>query len=173
MTLPAALAPTLRRFLRPTLIALPIALLSTLAAPTHALDQAFVINQYAAPPQVNWPVALCAAANGDVYVSSDQNGSLGHAKHMGKIIRCRDTDGDGKADQFINFVPDIDSPRGGHLVGDTFYVIHPPYLSSYRDTDGDGVADEKKDLVVGFGGFPLAALHFSCEKRRRLAGVLG
>ena len=175
MTLPAALAPTLRRFLRPTLIGLPIALLTALAAPVHALDQAFVINEYATPPQVNWPVALCAAANGDVYVSSDQNGSLGHAKHMGKIIRCRDTDGDGKADQFINFVPDIDSPRGGHLVGDTFYVIHPPYLSSYRDTDGDGIADEKKDLVVGFGGgieHPRGADHTTNAVRMGIDGWL-
>ncbi|HEX3133324.1 MAG TPA: heme-binding domain-containing protein, partial [Planctomycetota bacterium] len=101
---------------------------------------------------MSWPTAISAAANGDVYVSSDQNGFFGHAKHMGKIIRCRDTDGDGKADQFVNFVPDIDSPRGGHLVGGTFYVIHPPHLTSYRDTNGDGVADDVKELVDGLGG---------------------
>ena len=148
MTLPAALAPTFRRFLRPALIALPIALV----AQAQALDQAFTINDFAGPPQVSWPTALSAAPNGDIYVSSDRNGSLGHAKKMGKIIICRDTDGDGKADKFIDFVPDIDSPRGGHFVGGTFYVIHPPHLTSYRDTNGDGVADEVKELVDGLGG---------------------
>lgn len=167
------IAPTIRRLLlRSAMIALPVALLGARA---HALDQAFVVNDFAGPPNLGYPVALSAAPNGDVYVSSDRNGSLGHAKHMGKIVICRDTDGDGKADQFINFVPDIDSPRGGHLVGGTFYVIHPPYLSSYRDTDGDGIADEKKDLVVGFGGgieHPRGADHTTNATRMGIDGWL-
>ena len=141
-----SIVPSLRHFTMTGLCAL------TCTTPLAALDQAFEIHDFAAPPQVSWPVSLAAAANGDVYVSSDQNGSLGKAKGMGKIVRLRDTDNDGKADQFINFVPDVDSPRGGHLVGDTFYLIHPPYMSSFRDTNGDGISDEQKQLVVGFGG---------------------
>ena len=118
-----------------------------------ALPPGFEINTFAEPFDVEYPAALTAAADGTVYVSVDQNGSLGKNKNAGKIVSCRDTDGDGKADQFVDFVPNVDSPRGGHFVGDTLYLIHPPYLSSYRDTTGDGVADEHQVLLenIGFG----------------------
>ncbi len=165
------LAPTLRRLLAPTL-AVPLVLLAEHA---HALDAAFQINDFAGPPNANYPTAISAAPNGDVYVSSDRNGSLGHAKKMGKIVLCRDTDNDGKADKFIDYIPDLDSPRGGHLAGGVFYVIHPPYLSSFVDKDGDGVADEKKQLVDGLGGgieHPRGADHTTNAVRMGIDGWL-
>lgn len=116
-----------------------------------ALPPGFKIQTYAEYPNINYPTALSAAANGDVYVSSDPNGSLGHVKGYGKVIRCRDTNGDGKADEFKDFVPMLHSPRGGHILGNTLYIIHPPYLSAFTDKDGDGVAEESKELVKGFG----------------------
>lgn len=140
-----------------------------------ALPEGFVMREFAGPPNADYPTAITAAPNGDVYVSSDQNGSLGHDKSMGRIIRCRDKDGDGKADEFIHFVPDVNSPRGGHFVGDTLYLIHPPFLSSYRDTDGDGVADEKKVLVTGLGGgieHPRGADHTTNGVRMGIDGWL-
>jgi putative heme-binding domain-containing protein len=109
------------------------------------------INVFAAPPDAEYPAAISAAANGDVYISSDPNGSLGKDPKFGRIVRATDTTGDGKADQFQDFVPSVSSPRGGHYVGGTFFLIHPPYLSAFRDTTGDGVADEKKLLAEGFG----------------------
>ncbi len=125
----------------------------TLTLPAAALPTGFEINTFAEPFDVEYPTALTAAADGVVYVSVDQNGSLGKDPHRGKVVSCRDTDGDGKADKFVDFVPDVDSPRGGHFVGGTLYLIHPPYLSSFRDTTGDGVADEHKVLLenIGFG----------------------
>ncbi|WP_338288303.1 hypothetical protein [Luteolibacter sp. LG18] len=116
-----------------------------------AVPEGFIVRDFAGPPQVEYPTAATAAANGDVYISSDKNGSLGHKPKFGKIVRATDTDGDGKADKFQDFVPDVNSPRGGHFVNGTLYLIHPPYLTSYRDTNGDGVADEEKQLVKGFG----------------------
>lgn len=116
-----------------------------------ALPDGWKITEFASPPEVEYPSALSAAANGDVYVSVDRNGSLGKNPEFGKVVRATDTDGDGKADKFQDFIPKVNSPRGGHYVGDTFYLIHPPYLSSFRDTNGDGVADENKVLVKGFG----------------------
>src|SRR5688572_24653308 len=99
------LAPTLRRLITPAIIAVPM----LLAGRASAADGGFEINEFAAPPNANYPTAISAAPNGDVYVSSDRNGSLGHAKKMGKIVICRDTDNDGKADKFIDFIPDLDS----------------------------------------------------------------
>ena len=123
----------------------------TLCGTALAVPAGFKIQTYAEYPEVNYPTAISAAANGDVYVSSDPNGSLGHVQGYGKVIRCRDTNGDGKADEFKDFVPTLHSPRGGHFLRDTLYIIHPPYLSSFTDKDGDGVAEESKELVKGFG----------------------
>ncbi|MFC7338822.1 heme-binding domain-containing protein [Haloferula chungangensis] len=125
----------------------------TLTSFCHADPEGFEMTIFAKPFQVEYPTALTAAADGTVYVSADRNGSLGKDKEVGKVVSCRDTDGDGKADEFFDFVPKIDSPRGGHFVGDTLYLIHPPFLSSFRDTNGDGVSDEHKVLLenIGFG----------------------
>ncbi len=154
----------------------PLILVSALVAGSaHAVPEGFVTREFAGPPNADYPTAITAAANGDVYVSSDQNGSLGRAKDMGRIIRCRDKDGDGKADEFVHFVPNVDSPRGGHFVGDTLYLVHPPLLSSFRDTDGDGVADEKKVLVTGLGGgieHPRGADHTTNGVRMGIDGWL-
>lgn len=109
------------------------------------------IHSFAKYPDVNYPTALSAAANGDVYISSDPNGSLGREKQFGKVLRVRDKNGDGKADEFVDFVPYVTSPRGCHFVGDTLYLIHPPFLSAYVDKDGDGKSDEEKTLVTGLG----------------------
>ena len=103
------------------------ALLAT-ALPLIAFPDGSVVTRFAGPPEVEYPTGISAAANGDVYVSVDQNGSLGKEPGFGKIVIARDTDGDGSADTFIDFVPDLVSPRGGHFTGGTFYVVHPPYL---------------------------------------------
>ena len=150
---------------------LPLAAIGT----AMALPAGFEIHEFAGPPNADYPAAITVAPNGDVYVSSDQNGSLGKDKGMGRIIRCRDTDGDGKADNFVHFVPDVSSPRGGHIVGDTLYLIHPPFLSSFRDTNGDGVADEKKQLLSGLGGgieHPRGADHTTNGVRMGIDGWL-
>lgn len=102
---------------------------------------------FAAPPLVNYPVFIAAAPDGTLYVSSDANGSLDRGPKRGSIVRLRDTDGDGRADESKKFVADVDSPRGLVWDHDRVYVMHPPHLSAFIDKDGDGVADEQKVLV--------------------------
>lgn len=118
-----------------------------------AAPAGFTVHTWAEPFDIEYPAAISAAADGTVYVSCDRNGSLGKEKSYGKVIACRDTDGDHKADTFVDFIPDVDSPRGGHFVRDTLYLVHPPFVSAFRDTNGDGVADEHKVLLenLGFG----------------------
>ena len=60
-----------------------------------ALPEGFEMNTFAEPFEVDYPTALTAAGDGTVYVSVDHNGSLGKLPKMGKIVSCRDTDGDG------------------------------------------------------------------------------
>ncbi|MFZ9853641.1 MAG: DUF7133 domain-containing protein [Limisphaerales bacterium] len=109
----------------------------------------FEASIFATPPAVNYPVFVGAAPDGTLYVSSDGNGSLDRKPHLGRVLRVRDTNGDGQADEVRAFVPDVDSPRGLIWDHDRLYLLHPPDLSVFIDKDGDGIAEERKTLISG------------------------
>lgn len=109
----------------------------------------FDMTLFAAPPAVNYPVFVSASPDGTLYVSSDGNGSVERKPHRGRIIRLRDTDGDGRADEVREFVKDVDSPRGLVWDRDRLYLIHPPDVSVYIDKGHTGVATEEKTLIKG------------------------
>jgi glucose/arabinose dehydrogenase len=113
----------------------------------------FELTLYAPWQTANYPVYVAASPAGDLYVSSDGCGSLGKDKDRGRVLRLRDKDGDGRADEVTEFIPSLDSPRGLIWDQDRLYVLHPPHLSVYYDRDGDGVAEENKRLVdnIAFG----------------------
>ncbi|MFC5457461.1 DUF7133 domain-containing protein [Prosthecobacter fluviatilis] len=115
--------------------------------------EGFEVSLFAPPQSANYPVFIAAAPDGTLYVSSDGNGSLGRNAHRGRILRLKDLDGDGRADEVKEFVKDVDAPRGLVWDKDRLYLVHPPHLSAYIDKDGDGVADEEKVLVknIAFG----------------------
>jgi putative membrane-bound dehydrogenase-like protein len=112
----------------------------------------FDVTLFAAPPLVNYPVFVAAAPDGTLYVSSDGNGSLGRDPGRGRVIRLRDLDGDGRADEAKVFC-EVDAPRGLVWDHDRLYLVHPPHLSVFIDADGDGAADEQRILVrnIAFG----------------------
>ena len=112
----------------------------------------FEATVFAAPPAVNYPVFVAAAPDGTLYVSSDGNGSLGRDPERGRVIRLRDIDGDGRADETKVFC-EVDAPRGLVWDHDRLYLMHPPHLSAFIDVDGDGVADKQEILVsnLAFG----------------------
>ncbi len=130
-----------------------VSLLSALglSQSVFAMPEGFKMVTFAKPPQVTYPTGVAASGNGDVYVSVDLNSSLDQKANGGKIVKCVDTDGDGVANKFTDYVPDIGSPRSSCFVGDTLYVVNPPFLSAFRDKDNDGIADEKVQLVTGMG----------------------
>jgi putative membrane-bound dehydrogenase-like protein len=109
----------------------------------------FDFTIFATPPAVNYPVFVAAAPDGTLYVSSDGNGSLDRKPHLGRVLRVRDTNGDGQADEVKAFVPDVDSPRGLVWDHDRLYLLHPPDVSVFIDRNGDGEMDEKQTLVKG------------------------
>lgn len=150
-----------------------------LAAAAQAVPEGFVIREFlggAQDPEI-YPTAVTAAANGDVYVSSDKNGSLGHIPGMGRILLARDTKGAGVADQVSEYTK-VESPRGGHFVGGVLYLVHPPFLSKFQDRNGDGKADyntERTLLVDGLGGgieHPRGADHTTNGARMGIDGWL-
>src|SRR5262245_3701146 len=59
----------------------------------------FEAKIFAVPPSVNYPVFVAAAPDGTLYVSSDRNGSLDRSTNRGRILRVRDLDDDGHADE--------------------------------------------------------------------------
>jgi len=109
----------------------------------------FDLSLFASSASANYPVYVASAPNGDLFVASDGNGSLGREPNRGRIVRLRDVNHDGRADQVTEFVKDVDSPRGMVWDHDRLYVVHPPDVSVYIDHDADGQADEEKTLITG------------------------
>lgn len=111
------------------------------------VPEEFDVTLFANSAAANYPVYVTAAPNGDLYVSSDGNGSLGRDPHRGRVVRLRDTNGDGKADQVTEFVKDVDSPRGSVWDHDRLILLHPPHITAFIDKDGDGVAEDSQRLI--------------------------
>lgn len=105
---------------------------------------------FAMAPEINCPVSVIAEPGGAVFALCDGNAGMGRLPDQGMVWRLIDEDDDGKADYGTKFIPNIDTPRGGHFVDGTLYLVHPPFVSAFRDTDGDGVADEHEVLASGF-----------------------
>ena len=108
----------------------------------------FRVTLFAAPPKVGYPVTLSVAPDGEVYVAVDEQGSLGRTPGGGRVLRCLDDDGDGKADR-VNVFARMDHPRGLIAQDGKVWVLHPPFLSVFHDEDGDGVSDRQEVLVSG------------------------
>ncbi|HYV34400.1 MAG TPA: HEAT repeat domain-containing protein [Gemmataceae bacterium] len=110
----------------------------------------FNVTIYAQPPQVNYPVCLVAAPTGEVFIGIDENSSLDKKLGRGRIVRCRDTKGDGVADEILDFAK-VDSPRGLFWDNGKLYVMAPPDLSVFYDEEGTGKAQRHEVLVKGIG----------------------
>src|SRR5262245_9735384 len=85
----------------------------------------FEVTLFAAPPVVRYPTSLSAGVSGELFVAVDENGSLDARPDRGRVLRCLDPDGDGRADRCTEFAT-MDSPRGVDWDGRTLYVMHPP-----------------------------------------------
>ena len=158
---------------KPTGAKLPeLPLLNNLRAFARKVPDGYDATIFAQPPEVSYPVQVCATPTGEVFVAVDKNGSLDKKEHRGSIVRAKDTNGDGVADKFDTFVADVDSPRGLSWDGQTLLVLHPPTITAYRDTDGDGKADQIKDIVTnaGYGFEAHPADHTSNGIRQAIDG---
>jgi len=69
-----------------------------------------------------------------------------------RITICEDTDGDGKADKFKDFVSTLNLATGLALGHGGVFVVQAPYLLYYADRNGDDVPDgDPEVLLTGFG----------------------
>lgn len=114
------------------------------------VPEGFKATLFAAPPNVSYPSSVAAAPTGEVFIGVDENGSLGKdSKRNRRVIRCLDTDDDGKADKFNVFADKVGPVRGMFYHNHALWVIATPELKVYYDDDKDGVADRHKVLVTG------------------------
>ncbi len=111
----------------------------------------FVRTRFATSEHITAPTGISVSPEGVAFVSCDPNGMTNHRQKVGKVVRCEDTDGDGVADKFSDFVSNIDSPRGSCYVDDVLYLMQPPFLVAYQDPNGDGVAEWKRILITKLG----------------------
>ncbi len=93
--------------------------------------EGFEVSLFANSAAANYPVFVAAEPDGTLYVSSDGNGSLGRNPKRGRVIRLRDLDGDGRADETKVFC-EVDAPRGLVWDHDRLYLVHPPHLSEFH-----------------------------------------
>jgi putative membrane-bound dehydrogenase-like protein len=107
----------------------------------------FDVSLFAAPPKLNYPVAVAATPTGELFVAVDEQGSVGTKPGGGKVLRCVDRDGDGKVDEVTVFAK-MDHPRGLIYQDGSLWVLHSKFLSVYHD-GGKGVADKSEVLVTG------------------------
>lgn len=118
-------------------------------ADEHTLG--LVQTQFVANLHITAPTGISVSPLGVVFVSCDVNGVTNTKRNAGKVVRCEDTNGDGRADKFSDFLAGIDSPRDSCYVDDTLYLMQPPLLVAYQDLDHDGIAEEKTTLVTNLG----------------------
>ena len=120
------------------------------------LPAGYEATVFAMPPDLGYPTSVSASPDGVLFVAVDENGSIDQKRGRGRVLRCVDSDGDGKADRFTVFA-EMDSPRGVIWDGPSgtgpgaLYVMHPPNLTAYYDHDGDGKADSQEEIVTGLG----------------------
>ncbi len=126
-----------------------------------SVPDGFDLTLFAPSQTANYPVYVAASPSGDLYVSSDGNGSGSRDENRGRILRLRDKDGDGRADEVTEFVKDVVSPRGIVWDHDRLYVLHPPHITTYFDRDGDGISEDSTRLIsnIAFGFKDRAADH--------------
>ena len=108
-------------------------------------------SRFVSQDHITAPTGISVSPHGVAYVSCDTNATTNEKPQVGRVVRCEDTNSDGVADKFSNFVEGIDSPRGSCYVDDTLYLMQPPLLVAYKDKDGDGRAEEESVLVTNLG----------------------
>ena len=117
------------------------------------VEKGLTVELVATEPVVRSPSAIAWDESGRLFVAENTGypvgPKLGEAP-MGKVVELRDANGDGRAEERIEFATDLDFPnglmpwRGGWLVTDA------PNLFWLADTNHDGRADLREVWFTGF-----------------------
>ena len=99
------------------------------------------------------PLAMRWDADGSLHVACSLTYPQLEPGEVGNdfILRLKDTDGDGRADESRVFADGLCIPTGLEVASDGILVAQGTELLLLRDTDRDGRADESRWMLGGFG----------------------
>jgi len=113
----------------------------------------FVVEQMAAEPLVQDPIALAFGADGKLWVVEMGDyplGADGKGKAGGRVKFLESTRGDGRYDKVSLFLDNLSIPTGVIPWRKGVLVTCAPDILYAEDTDGDGKADKIEKLFTGF-----------------------
>ena len=113
----------------------------------------FVVEQVAAEPLVEDPIAFAFGPDGKLWVVEMGDYPLGidgKGKFGGKVKFLESTKNDGKYDKATVFLDGLGFPTGVLPWRKGVLITCAPDILYAEDTDGDGKADVKKVLYTGF-----------------------
>lgn len=120
---------------------------------TFTLPVGFTIELVAGPPLIERPIHADFDDQGILYVA-DSSGSneaveVQLAKKPHRIVRLKDSDGDGKFDQSTVYADRMMFPAGAMWLDGSLYVAAPPSIWKLTDTNGDGIAEKREEWFKG------------------------
>src|SRR5262245_48556370 len=121
------------------------------ALKTFTVAPGFKIEQVAAEPLVNSPVAMEWDENGRLFVCEMRGYSENRNDKLSRVSMLEDVDGDGKFDKSTVVVDQLLWPTAVFCYDGGIFVGDAPDVWYFKDTDGDGKADVKKHVFTGFG----------------------
>ncbi len=118
----------------------------------------FKIEQVAAEPLVQSPVAICFDERGRMYVCEMVDYPFDRKAPRGRIRLLEDTQGVGRFDKSTIFADEIAWPTGITCYGGGVFVAAAPDILYLKSTSGEGAADARKVVFTGFGRENVQAL---------------
>lgn len=115
------------------------------------LDPKLEIQLVASEPLVDRPIAIQFDRSGSMWVVESDEYNQGSGKNEGgnpngKVVRLKDTDGDGIFDQRVEFLDQVESPTSVLPLDHGVLIIAKSQLHFWQDTDGDEIADRVEVL---------------------------
>lgn len=121
------------------------------ALKTFEVAPGYRIEQAAAEPLLNSPVAASFDEDGRLYVVEMRDYSEQDKEKLGRVRLLTDTDGDGRFDKSEIFAQELSWPTAIICYDGGVFVGAAPDIFYLKDTDGDGVADMRRVVFTGFG----------------------
>jgi putative membrane-bound dehydrogenase-like protein len=122
-------------------------------APVLKVPPEFTIELVAGAPLVERPIVAAFDDEGRLYVaeSSGSNDPVEEQLRLRphRVVRLKDSDGDGKYDQRTVFADRMMFPEGAMHLDGSLYVSAPPSIWKLTDHNDDGVADERIEWFQG------------------------
>ena len=111
----------------------------------------FRIEQVAAEPLVNDPIALAFDEDSRLFVVEMRGYSEDGEKNLGQIRLLEDTNDDGKFDKSTVFTDGLSWPTAITCSNGGIFVGAAPNIYYFKDTNRDGKADIRQVVYTGFG----------------------